>query len=40
MNELTYHREGDCLLPDLIPPGGTPDGDMEVHDVKGGFQIT
>ena len=20
MNELTYHREGDCLLPDLIPP--------------------
>ena len=20
MNELTYHREGDYLLPDLIPP--------------------
>lgn len=20
MNELTYHREGDCLLPDLILP--------------------
>ena len=20
MNEITYHREGDCLLPDLIPP--------------------
>ena len=20
MNELTYHREGDCLLPDLLPP--------------------
>ena len=21
MNELTYHREGDYLIPDLIPPG-------------------
>ena len=20
MNELTYHREGDCLLPGLLPP--------------------
>ena len=20
MNELTYHVEGDCLIPDLIPP--------------------
>ena len=20
MNELTYHREGEYLLPDLIPP--------------------
>ena len=20
MNELTYHREGDYLLPDLLPP--------------------
>ena len=20
MSEITYHREGDCLLPDLIPP--------------------
>ncbi len=20
MNELTYHREGDYLIPDLVPP--------------------
>ena len=20
MNKLTYHREGDCLIPDLLPP--------------------
>ena len=20
MNEITYHREGDCLIPDLLPP--------------------
>ena len=21
MNEITYHREGDYLIPDLLPPG-------------------